>query len=125
MICSDFHDKKLSLLGFGTMHFPVLEDGSNDEAQVEQMTEYALEHGVNYFDPAFPYHNGESERVIVRILRKYPQESYYLADMFPGHQIMNNYDPASFFEQHLKKCGVDYLDFYLLYNVYQNSGYTY
>lgn len=125
MIYSDFQGKKLSLLGFGTMRFPVLEDGSIDGKQVEEMTEYAISHGVNYFDTALPYHNGESERVIGRALRKYPRESYYLADKFPGHQVMDNFDPAPIFERQLAKCGVDYFDFYLLHNVYENSVDTY
>lgn len=54
MIFKDFQDKKLSLLGFGTMRLPVHEDGTIDEAQVKEMTRYALEHGVNYFDTRLP-----------------------------------------------------------------------
>lgn len=125
MIYSDFQDKKLSLLGFGTMRFPVLEDGTIDEAQVEEMTKYAIEHGVNYFDTAYPYHNGQSERVIGRVLSKYPRDSFYLADKYPGHQISKSYDPKATFEKQLEKCGVDYFDFYLLHNVYENSAHTY
>ena len=87
MIYKDFQNKKLSLLGFGTMRFPVLEDGSIDEAQVEDMVDYAMSHGVNYFDTAWPYHSGESEKVIGRVLKKYSRDSFYLADKYPGHQI--------------------------------------
>ena len=84
MIYTTFQDKKLSLLGFGAMRLPVLADGSIDEPQVERMTRYAMEHGVNYYDTAWPYHSGESERVMGRILSKYPRDSYYLADKYPG-----------------------------------------
>ena len=121
MIYKNFQDKQLSLLGFGTMRFPLLEDGSVDEAQVEDMVEYAMSHGVNYFDTAWPYHSGESERVIGRALKKYPRESFYLADKYPGHQISKSYDPADIFEKQLEKCGVEYFDFYLLHNVYEKS----
>ena len=86
MIFSEFQDKQLSLLGFGAMRLPTRPDGSVDEALTEKMVAYAMEHGINYFDTAWPYHNGESEYVMGRILSKYPRESIYLADKIPGHQ---------------------------------------
>ena len=122
MIDSEFQGKRLSLLGFGTMRLPTHADGSIDEAQVAEMAAYALEHGVNYFDTAYPYHGGESERVIGRVLSKYPRDSWYLATKYPGHQISSTgYDPAEIFEEQLQKCGVEYFDFYLLHNVYEKS----
>ena len=125
MIYSEFQNKSLSLLGMGCMRFPTLENGKIDEALTEKMVAFAIENGVNYFDTAYPYHNGESELVIGKILKKYPRESFYLADKFPGHQISSSYDPATVFEDQLKKCGVEYFDFYLLHNVYENSINTY
>ena len=62
-----------------------------------------------------------SERVIGRSLARYPRESWYLADKYPGHQIASSYNPAAIFEEQLERCGVDYFDFYLLHNVYENS----
>lgn len=122
MIYSVFQEEKLSQLGFGTMRLPCNADGSIDEAQVAEMTAYAMEHGVNYFDTAYPYHGGESERVIGRVLKHYPRDSYYLATKYPGHQILSNgYNPAKIFEDQLRKCGVEYFDFYLLHNVYEKS----
>lgn len=125
MIYSEFEDKQLSLLGFGAMRLPVNADGSIDEAQVSEMVDYAMKHGVNYFDTAYPYHGGQSELVMGRVLKAYPRDSYYLATKYPGHQISSQYDPAAIFEEQLKKCGVDYFDFYLLHNVYENSMETY
>ena len=128
MIYSDFQGIKLSLLGFGTMRLPLLPgggDGDIDEVQVQAMTDYAMEHGVNYFDTAYPYHASRSELVIGRALARYPRESYYLADKFPGHQISETYDPEAVFEDQLRKCGVDYFDFYLLHNVNEGSIATY
>ena len=113
MIYRDFQDKKLSALGFGTMRLPTGPNGSIDEEQVRRMTRYAIDHGVNYFDTAYPYHNGNSERVIGRVLKDYPRDSYYLATKYPGHQILSGgYNPAEIFEEQLHKCDVEYFDFY-------------
>ena len=125
MIYSDFQGKKLSLLGFGAMRLPVDEEQRIDEAQVQQMVDMAIAGGVNYFDTAYPYHNGQSERVLGRALSRHPRDSYYLADKYPGHQIASKYDPAATFQEQLERCGVDYFDFYLMHNVYGNSLQTY
>ena len=120
MIYSEFQGKQLSLLGFGAMRLPVC-DNEIDVALVEKMVAYAMENGVNYFDTAYPYHGGMSERVMGKVLGKYPRESFYLADKFPGHQTLESYDPALIFEEQLRRCGVEYFDFYLLHNVYEKS----
>lgn len=126
MIYRNFQDKKLSLLGFGAMRLPVDGNGIIDEDQVRKMTRYAIEHGVNYFDTAYPYHDGESERVMGRVLSEYPRDSFYLATKYPGHQILSaGYHPEEIFEKQLEKCGIDYFDFYLLHNVYEKSIETY
>lgn len=75
MIYTGFQDKKLSMLGFGTMRLPTLEGGAIDEAQVAEMVQYALDNGVNYFDTAYPYHGGMSEIVIGKALSAYPRDS--------------------------------------------------
>lgn len=125
MLTNDFKGISLSRLGFGTMRLPLLpgrtEATAIDEAQVDSMIDYALAHGVNYFDTAHPYHGGLSERVVGRSLARHPRENWYLADKYPGHQIASSYNPAAIFEEQLERCGVDYFDFYLLHNVYENS----
>ena len=123
MIYTDFKGKKLSMLGFGTMRLPLLPDGSGevDEEQVFRMVRYAADHGVNYYDTAYPYHSSKSEIITGKALKQLPRESYYLATKYPGHQIADRYDPADIFEEQLKKCDVEYFDFYLLHNVYENS----
>ena len=125
MLYHDFQGLKLSALGFGTMRLPVLEDGSVNEPLAAEMVHYAMDHGVNYFDTAYPYHGGMSEVVVGKALADYPRDSFYLATKYPGHQISASYDPAAVFEEQLKKCGVEYFDFYLLHNVYENSIKTY
>ncbi len=128
MIYSDFDNKKLSLLGFGAMRLPLTSDAPDapvDEMLTAEMVDYAISHGVNYFDTAYPYHNGESERVMGKILKNYKREQFYLATKYPGHQISESYNPADIFEKQLTKCDVTYFDFYLLHNVYENSIQTY
>lgn len=117
--------EKVSALGFGAMRLPLLEDKSIDQEQVQRMTDYAMEHGVNYYDTAYPYHNGYSELSLGQALAKYPRESYLLADKFPGHQHMKKYDCEGIFNESLSKCGVEYFDFYLYHNVCENSFATY
>jgi len=118
----DFQGKKLSMLGFGAMRLPTLSSADEiDYAEAERMIDRAIAAGVNYFDTAYPYHGGNSEIVVGKILAKYPRESYYLATKYPGHQVLPDYNPAPIFEEQLKKCGVEYFDFYLLHNVCETS----
>ena len=120
MIYCEFQGKQLSQLGFGAMRLPT-ENGAIDEKQVEAMVDAAMAQGVNYFDTAWPYHGGLSEVVMGRVLAKYPRDSWYLANKYPGHQVAETYNPAAIFEEQLRKCGVEYFDFYLLHNVCESS----
>lgn len=119
MIYKDFQGLKLSALGLGTMRLPV-KNGINadiDEPAAAEMVDYALKNGVNYFDTAWGYHDGQSEVVMGRILSRYPRESYFLASNFPGYDLSNMDKVEEIFEAQLKKCRVDYFDFYLVHNV--------
>ena len=124
MVYKEFQDLKLSALGFGAMRLPQQGDDPNapvDEAQTADMVAYALEHGVNYFDTAYGYHGGASEIVMGKVLSKYARDSYYLADKFPGYDLSNMDKVETIFEEQLKKCGVEYFDFYLFHNVYERN----
>lgn len=124
MLYNEFQGLRLSALGFGAMRLPTLEGGAIDQAELERMVDAAMEAGVNYYDTAHPYHNGKSEGCLGRALARYPRESWYLADKFPGHQNVPGVkplQPAEVFEEQLARCGVDYFDFYLLHNVNENS----
>ena len=125
MIKRSFLGENLSFLGFGAMRLPTDEKGNVDEAATFAMVDEAIKGGINYFDTAYPYHGGKSEVILGKALSRYPRESYYLADKFPGHQVLSSYDPAAIFEEQLDKCGVEYFDFYLLHNVYEHSVSTY
>lgn len=119
MIYKAFQDLKLSALGMGCMRLPVV-DGKDDQvnqAAVEEMVAYAVSHGVNYYDTAWGYQSGNSELAIGKALAAYPRESFYLADKFPGYDLSNMDKVAEIFEAQLKKCQVEYFDFYLFHNV--------
>ncbi|HJB60607.1 MAG TPA: aldo/keto reductase [Candidatus Ruminococcus gallistercoris] len=119
MIYREFQGEKLSALGMGAMRLPVVDgdDARIDEAAAAAMVDYAMAHGVNYYDTAWGYHNGNSELVMGRALARYPCESYFLADKFPGYDLSNMDKVESIFEKQLEKCGVEYFDFYLFHNV--------
>ena len=119
MIYKQFQDIRLSALGLGTMRLPVLDgkDAQINEAAAQEMVDYAMEHGVNYYDTAWGYHSGNSELVIGKALARYPRESFYLATKFPGYDLNNMGKVEEIFEEQLKKCQVDYFDFYLFHNV--------
>ena len=119
MIYKNFQNHKLSALGLGAMRLPVIggDDSKIAETAAEKMVDYAMEHGINYYDTAWGYHGGQSELVIGRALNRYPRESYYLATKFPGYDLSNMDKVEEIFEKQLKKCGVEYFDFYLFHNV--------
>ena len=103
-----------SLLGFGCMRFPT-KDGKIDEVRAEKMLDDAIASGVNYIDTAYPYHNGESEPFVGRVLKKYDRNSFYLATKLPPWNIKERADGLRIFEEQLKRLQVDYVDFYLLH----------
>jgi len=106
-----------SLLGFGCMRFPTLEDGSINESEAEPLLDYAMDHGVTYYDTAYPYHSGASESFVGRVLDKYPRESYLLATKFPSWYVNERGDVRKYFEEQLSKMHKDYFDFYLLHSM--------
>ena len=117
MIYNDFKGLKLSRLGFGCMRFAKDETGAIDQGCVNAMFDAAIAGGVNYFDTAYPYLDGKSELAMAEALKKYPRDSYFVADKFPGHSLPGPVDNSALFEVSLRKCGVDYFDFYLLHNI--------
>ena len=118
MIYKKFQDLELSALGMGAMRLPVGKSYEDiNEAATEEMVAYAMEHGVNYYDTAWGYHDGQSEIVMGRILGKYPRDSYYLATKFPGYDLSNMDKVEEIFEKQLEKCSTEYFDFYLFHNV--------
>ena len=132
-----FADLELSLLGMGNMRLPVRADGKIDREKAQAIIDLAYKSGINYFDTAFRYHGGESELFIGEALKKYPRDSWCLASKLPGHMMHVDADGrlgfhgylsdfhcdsiGDIFEEQLKKCQVDWFDFYLLHNLNENS----
>jgi len=118
MIYNDFNGLKLSRLGFGCMRFALdPATGEIDQEKVNAMFDKAIAGGVNYFDTAYPYLDGKSELAMAEALSRYPRDSYYIADKFPGHSLPGPVDNIALFNLSLKKCRAEYFDFYLLHNI--------
>ena len=119
MIYKNFGNIKLSALGFGCMRLPVINGvySDIDEDAAAEMIDTAMRSGVNYYDTAWGYHDGNSETVMGKILSKYPRDSFYLASKFPGYDLANMGKTEEIFNRQLEKCRVEYFDFYLVHNV--------
>ena len=111
----------LSRLGMGNMRLPVQGDEPNapiDYERAQTLIDQAIAGGVNYFDTAYIYHGGESEVFTGRALRKYPRESYYVADKY---NLEANPDYVAEFAEQLDRLQMDYVDFYLLHGIGDHS----
>ena len=117
MIYKQFQDIKLSRLGMGNMRLPVTW-GKIDKQKAQQIIDYAMEQGINYYDTAYVYHHGESESFLGTALSRYPRESYYLATKF---YVMANPNIEKVFEEQLRRLHTDYIDFYLLHCVNEET----
>lgn len=109
----------LPLLGFGMMRLPRVtpEKPDIDYATAEKQIARAMEAGLNYFDTAYFYHDGLSEKCAGDLLTKYPRDSYYLASKMPVRAIKTEADVERIWNEQLKKCKTDYFDFYLVHNL--------
>ncbi len=119
MVYNKFKGLDISALGMGTMRYPILDGRSDqiDKEQARKMIAYAMENGVNYYDTAWGYHDGQSELVTGELLKEYPRDSFYLATKFPGYDVSNMDKVVEIFAKQLEKCQVEYFDFYLIHNV--------
>jgi len=104
-----------SLLGFGCMRFPLTKDGKIDEMEAEKMLDLAIENGVTYIDTAYPYHQGDSEPFVGKVLKKYNREDFKLATKLPIWEVNSQQEAREIFESQLKRLDVSYVDFYLLH----------
>ena len=104
-----------SLLGFGCMRFPVTEDGKIDEEKAEKMLDLAMEKGVTYYDTAYPYHGGDSEPFVGRVLNKYDRSSYFLATKLPIWLVESREEAEKKFYEQLERLDKEYVDFYLIH----------
>lgn len=126
MTYKDFHGISLSCLGMGAMRLPMLDEDHIDYAEAHKILDKAYEMGINYFDTAYVYQGGDSERCLGECMKKYPRDSFYIASKF---NVMASEDYEGVFEEQLRRLQTDRIDFYLLhclkdYNIekYLNGG---
>ncbi|MCE5343171.1 MAG: aldo/keto reductase [Eubacteriales bacterium] len=110
-----------SLLGFGCMRLPQTPAQTIEETQTMRMFDMAYEAGVNYYDTAYGYHDGESERVTGRMLKRYPRDTFFAATKLPMYMIHSLEQAKEIFEEQRSKTQMDYFDFYMLHSLNGDS----
>lgn len=130
MIYKDFNGIKISTLGMGNMRLPAAKDPvpghEIDWDGAQEILDYAMANGINYYDTAYVYYNGESERCVGHCMKKHDRKSFYLATKY---YIDANPDYDAVFKEQLERLQTDYIDFYLIHclldeniDAYLNSG---
>ena len=108
-------------LGFGTMRLPRLnpdDPASIDIEQFKKMADLFMERGFTYFDTAYPYHQECSEGAVKEaVVERFSRDSFVLADKMPILRVTKTEDYQMYFNEQLRRCGVDYFDYYLLHNL--------
>ena len=105
--------KQVSLLGFGMMRLP------NNQEEVDRLVDYAIEHGVNYFDTAPMYMGGQSEVLTGNTLSRFPREKFFVATkMSNQNRRLWSFDESkALYERSFERLKVDYIDYYLLHSI--------
>ncbi len=105
-------------LGFGLMRLPKLEGEKIDVEQVKKMVDLFMDAGFRYFDTAYGYNDGDSERAAkAALIDRYPRESFYFATKLPAWTAKTKEDAQQMFYTSLERTGAGYFDFYLLHNL--------
>lgn len=122
-------DIDVSALGFGCMRFPTPVKGYENvppperpimEDETEKMILYAIENGINYFDTAYMYHGGNSEKFLGRVLKPY-RDKVMIATKLPSMLVKEPSDIEKFTDEQFERLGTDYFDFYLLHGLNRPS----
>ena len=112
---------KISLLGFGCMRWPMVKDAAGkdviDQEAVNEMVDYALEHGINYFDTSPAYLQGQSERAAGIALSRHPRSSYFIATKLSNFGDRSREASIRMYEESFKEMQTDYFDYYLLHSI--------
>ena len=135
MIYKPFKNLQLSSLGFGAMRFSSSGSGHGapiDYPRATEMLEYAYQHGINFYDTSYFYHDGDSERFLGKTMAGVPRDSWYLSSKLPGNLMKfadgklevsgKSFDrPLDVFDFQMERCGTDYFDFFMLHNVSEST----
>lgn len=119
--CYKFNDLSISKLGFGGLRLPLKKDGEVDDELNQKMVDTAIKAGVNYFDTAYVYLGGKSEKAMGRALKKYKRDSFNIATKMPVWMVQKEDDLYRFFNEQLERCKVDYFDFYLAHSMHTST----
>ena len=105
--------EQISLLGFGMMRLP------DNQEEVDRLVDYAISHGVNYFDTAPMYMGGRSEVLTGNTLSRYPRNKYYVATKMSNQnrRLWSFSESKRLYEQSFERLKVDYIDYYLLHSI--------
>ena len=112
---------RVSALGFGCMRWPMVKDANGkdviDQEAVNEMVDYALAHGINYFDTSPAYLQGQSEKAAGIALSRHPRESYYIATKLSNFSDASPEASIQMYKDSFKQLQTDYFDYYLLHSI--------
>ena len=114
------NDDEISALGFGAMRLPT-KNGRIDKEKAKKQIYYAIDHGVNFIDTAFPYHGGSSESFLGEILKGGYREKVKLCTKMPSWSIKKYEDMERYLEIQLEKLQTDYIDYYMIHTLTKES----
>ncbi len=115
------NEDKISILGYGCMRFPMIKDESGkdiiDQETVNRLVDYAIEHGVNYFDTSPVYLQGQSEKATGIALKRHPRESYFIATKLSNFSNYTRENSMEMYRKSFENLQTDHIDYYLLHSL--------
>lgn len=112
---------KVSILGYGCMRWPMIKDENGkdiiDQETTNRLVDYAIEHGVNYFDTAPVYLQGQSETATGIALKRHPRESYFIATKLSNFSNASRENSIEMYRKSFENLQTDYIDYYLLHSI--------
>ena len=118
---------KVSILGYGCMRWPMIKDENGrdiiDQETVNRLVDYAMEHGVNYYDSSPVYLQGQSEKATGVALSRYPRESYFVATKLSNFSNYTKENSIEMYQKSKENFQTDYIDYYLLHSIGDGNGF--
>ena len=112
---------KVSILGYGCMRWPMIKDENDrdiiDQETTNRLVDYAIEHGVNYFDTSPVYLQGQSEQATGIALKRHPRESYFIATKLSNFSNSSRENSIMMYRKSFENLQTDYIDYYLLHSI--------